>query len=173
MRAVSDSEFRWDKKRGRTFETDAMFGEVGVLSKETVRICAFAITSAVLIHVDGPTVRSALDYDLRLNRGLIDSVVSRMQRFIDTDDVTPKVSTHVRIAVYLLKLSASKGQDQSSLLLPASKTTISSMLKMTPESLSRSFRRLIDMGIIRISGRRVYLRDWTRLAAMAQSSKTD
>lgn len=153
------------------FETGAMFGEIGVLTQRPFHMHAVATDPTVLIHVDSAAVRSALDYDIGLARRLLDSMACRTQRLIDSIGVSSSLSAVARASAYLFELAGSKKPtDDSALVLPAPKATIASMLNMKPESLSRSFRRLLDLGVIRVRGRRVYVQDWAQLAGLAGRS---
>lgn len=151
------------------FEAGAMFGEIGVLTQRPLQMRALATDPSVLIHVNSDTVRSALDSDIGLARRLLDSMACRTQRLIDSIGVSSSVSTVARVAAYLFDLAGSKQTNgAASLMLPAPKATIASMLNMNPESLSRSFRHMINLGVVSIRGRKIDVRDWVMLAGLAK-----
>jgi len=74
-----------------------------------------------------------------------------------------------RLARYLIDLPAHHGPDgQVTARLPLTKKDIASLLDTTPESLSRSLRRLQESGVIRQTGpREVQVLDLDRLTALA------
>lgn len=155
------------------FEPGEMFGEIGVLRQKPFHMCALAADPTMLIHVDRKTVLAVLDYDMVLTRRLLDSMAFRTRRLIDSIGVSAPVSVDARVAAYLLERLETRGSCEGPILLPAPKATIASMLNTSPESFSRSLRRLIDMGLVRIGGRRVHVLDRMKLVTVAQRAAAD
>ena len=58
-------------------------------------------------------------------------------------------------------------------MLPAPKKAIASMLNLTPETLSRVLRSMVEDGVLTVGGRRIHVRDLSLLAAMVSSGKDD
>lgn len=150
------------------FGPGEMFGEIGVLRHEPFHMCALATDPTVLIHVGRAMVCSVLDDDIVLTRRLLDSLACRTQKLIDSIGVSAPVSVDARVAAYLLELLEARDSCEGPILLPAPKATIASILNTSPESFSRSLRRLIDMDLLRIGGRRVHVLDRAKLATVAQ-----
>ena len=71
-----------------------------------------------------------------------------------------------RLARYLLNLG---NQTAASVSLPVSKTQLASNLGTTSETLSRSFRKLADDEVIRVSGKKIEILDADRLFGLAES----
>jgi len=57
--------------------------------------------------------------------------------------------------------------------LPAPKKAIASLLNLTPETLSRVLRSMVEDGVLTVGGRRIHVRDRSLLAAMVSSGKDD
>jgi len=62
----------------------------------------------------------------------------------------------------LLQISAD-ASDASNITLPASKTTIASLLNLTPETLSRTIAKLQQLGLIEVNGKDVMIIDVKKL----------
>lgn len=77
-----------------------------------------------------------------------------------------------RIALFLLgmldRLEAASGKAESMVFLPMNRTDIASYLCLTIETVSRSFTRLRDAGVISVDGRQIGIRDRDRLATLSR-----
>ena len=71
-----------------------------------------------------------------------------------------------RLARYLADLG---GDQHASLVLPASKSQLASNLGTVSETLSRTFRKLSDEGIIQVQGKNIEFLDTDRLLDLADS----
>ena len=84
------------------------------------------------------------------------------QRLVDAEQrVTELASTDVttRLANYLIDLAPTVTDAQVSVTLPLTKHETASYLGTTPESFSRSLRKLEQSGLIEMAGRTIWLRD--------------
>lgn len=73
-----------------------------------------------------------------------------------------------RLAQYLLELG---GDAKPQIDLPISKTQLASRLGTVSETLSRTFRKLSDEGIIRVSGKTIAILDVDRLIDLAEKCR--
>lgn len=108
---------------------------------------------------------AAIEQDPDLSARMLREVSSRVQKLIDAICTTSSRLGITRVASYLIELSsAADGTD--SVQLPAPKRTVASLLSLTHESFSRIMRRMIDDGIIAMTGRNVRILDEPRLRAL-------
>ena len=78
-----------------------------------------------------------------------------------------------RVAAFLIDLShrlAKQGHRAERFRLTMSRADIASYLRLTPETLSRIFRRLQDQGLIRVTGRQLELADLPGLTELAAAA---
>lgn len=155
------------------FERGRMFGEIGVFTGKRYRTWTEAIELTTLIHVDASAVLATVNGDHELTRRMLASVTARMQRLIDSIGVASPATADVRVAAYLLELAGDTSTAEApSLTLPASKGTIASLLNLSQESLSRTLRRLMDAGVLRVTGRRIRICDRDKLLELTTSQSS-
>lgn len=150
------------------FGPGQMFGEIGIFMHSSYRAWAQAVDRCTLIHVERAQVMSAIERDQELSSRMLKEVSSRVQKLIDAICTTSSRLGVTRVASYLCELSE-RNADAASVYLPAPKRTVASLLSLTHESFSRIMRRLIDDGVIAMSGRNVDIVDRARLRALCQA----
>jgi CRP-like cAMP-binding protein len=74
-------------------------------------------------------------------------------------------SARLRLAGYLLRHAPP--DPVAPIELVAGKAVIASRLNVTPETMSRLLRDFSFEGLIKVSGRRISVLDWERMAALA------
>lgn len=147
------------------FAAQQMFGEIGIFMHSSYKAWAQAVDRCTLIHVEKRQVMAAIEQDPDLSARMLREVSSRVQKLIDAICTTSSRLGITRVASYLIELSsAADGTD--SVQLPAPKRTVASLLSLTHESFSRIMRRMIDDGIIAMTGRNVRILDEPRLRAL-------
>lgn len=137
------------------FEHGRMFGEIGVFTGERYRTWTETVAPTTLLHVDKACVLTAVATDHALCQRMLRTVTARIQRLIDSIGVASPTTADVRVAAYLLELAERAEPSAPWLTLPAPKATIASLLNLSKESLSRVLRRMMDSGVLRVSGRRI------------------
>ncbi len=153
------------------FEPGGMFGEIGVFTGQRYRTWTQAVGAAVLIHVPRERMLEAVEVDNALSNRMLVAVCARTQRLVDAISSMASGTASVRVASYLLEqLERAPGTD-TSIVLPAPKKAIASLLNLTPETLSRVLRNMVKEGVITVGGRRIHVRNRPLLAAMVSSGR--
>ena len=148
------------------FEPGGMFGEIGVFTGQRYRTWTQAIGAAVLIHVPREQMLAAVQVDNALCNRMLAAVCARTQRLVDAISSTASGTASVRVASYLLEQSERAPRPDTCIVLPAPKRAIASLLNLTPETLSRVLRNMVEEGVLTVGGRRIHVRDKARLIAM-------
>lgn len=148
------------------FEPGGMFGEIGVFTGARYRTWTQAVGSVVLIHVPRERVLAAVALDNALSNRMLVAVCARIQRLIDAIGSTAGGPAAVRVASYLLEQLERGARSDGCIVLPAPKKTIASLLNLTPETLSRVLRNLVEEGVLTVSGRRIRVRNRAQLARL-------
>ncbi|MDX9885180.1 Crp/Fnr family transcriptional regulator [Thauera sp.] len=154
------------------FEPGGMFGEIGVFTGQRYRTWTQAIGAVVLIHVARERMLEAVAVDNALCNRMLGAVCARTQRLVDAISSTASGTASVRVASYLLEQLGRSPRPDACVVLPAPKKAIASLLNLTPETLSRVLRNMVEEGVITVGGRRIHVRNRPLLAAML-SSGTD
>ena len=154
------------------FETGGMFGEIGVFTGERFRTWPRAVGAVVLIHVPRERVLGAVALDNALSNRMLVAVCARIQRLIDAIGNTTGGPASVRVAAYLLEQFERSARTDGCIVLPAPKKTIASLLNLTPETLSRVLRNLVEDGVLTVNGRRIRVRNRAPLARLVTQGET-
>jgi len=148
------------------FEPGGMFGEIGVFTGACYRTWTQAVGAVVLVHVPRERVLAAVAIDTSLSNRMLVAVCARIQRLIDAIGSTAGGPAAVRVATYLLEQLERGARSDGCIVLPAPKKTIASLLNLTPETLSRVLRNLVEEGVLAVSGRRIRVRNRAQLARL-------
>ena len=148
------------------FEPGGMFGEIGVFTGQCYRTWTQAIGASVLIHVPRERMLEAVAMDNALSNRMLGAVCARTQRLIDSISSTASGAASVRVASYLLEQLERTVRPDGCIVLPAPKKAIASLLNLTPETLSRVLRTMMEEGVLSVGGRRIHVRNRTQLAQM-------
>ena len=155
------------------FEPGSMFGEIGVFTGQCYRTWTQAIGASVLIHVPRERMLEAVAMDNALSNRMLTAVCARIQRLVDAISSTASGTASLRVASYLLEQLERSPRTDACIVLPAPKKAIASLLNLTPETLSRVLRSMVEDGVLTVGGRRIHVRDRSLLAAMVSSGKDD
>lgn len=155
------------------FEPGGMFGEIGVFTGQCYRTWTQAIGASVLIHVPRERMLEAVAMDNALSNRMLTAVCARIQRLVDAISSTASGTASLRVASYLLEQLDRSPRTDACIVLPAPKKAIASLLNLTPETLSRVLRSMVEDGVLTVGGRRIHVRDRSLLAAMVSSGKDD
>ena len=155
------------------FEPGGMFGEIGVFTGQCYRTWTQAIGASVLIHVPRERMLEAVAMDNALSNRMLTAVCARIQRLVDAISSTASGTASLRVASYLLEQLERSPRTDACIVLPAPKKAIASLLNLTPETLSRVLRSMVEDGVLTVGGRRIHVRDRSLLAAMVSSGKDD
>ena len=155
------------------FEPGSMFGEIGVFTGQCYRTWTQAVGASVLIHVPRERMLEAVAMDNALSNRMLTAVCARIQRLVDAISSTASGTASLRVASYLLEQLERSPRTDACIVLPAPKKAIASLLNLTPETLSRVLRSMVEDGVLTVGGRRIHVRDRSLLAAMVSSGKDD
>lgn len=152
------------------FEPGGMFGEIGVFTGQRYRTWTQAIGATVLIHVPRARMLEAVAVDNALSNRMLGAVCARIQRLVDVISSTASGAASVRVAGYLLEQLERTERPDGCIVLPAPKKAIASLLNLTPETLSRVLHTMAEEGVLSVGGRRIQVRNRSRLAQMGASA---
>lgn len=138
------------------------FGEAVLFLERQFPVYAQATLDARLLIVPKNIIFSLLDNDPTVARKMLAGLSVRMHQLVQDIEMLSLQSCTQRFIGYLLQISAD-AEDANSITLPASKTTIASLLNLTPETLSRTMTKLQQAGLIEVNGKDIVITDIARL----------
>lgn len=138
------------------------FGEAILFLDRQFPVFAQAILDSQVLLVPKSLIFSMLDHDAMFARKMLAGLSIRMHQLVQDIEMLSLQSCTQRFIGYLLQMSAD-APDASNITLPASKTTIASLLNLTPETLSRTLAKLQQLGLIEVNGKDVMITDVKKL----------
>jgi len=149
-------------------EAGGTFAEVAAMGGFKVPASAQAVASTLCVLLPQTPFRKTLEEDHPLCLGMLAGLSSWVKHLVGLlEDVVLRDAAG-RIANYLLDAPRSRDGDVA---LPSLKRYVASHLNLTSETFSRTFRRLVDAGLISIGEKnRVRIVSPERLRSIAQGT---
>lgn len=138
------------------------FGEAILFMERQFPVYAQAIMDSHVLLVPKSLIFSMLDNDHLFARKMLAGLSIRMHQLVQDIEMLSLQSCTQRFIGYLLQISAD-APDGSKITLPTSKTTIASLLNLTPETLSRTLAKLQQLELIEVNGKDVSITDVKKL----------
>lgn len=138
------------------------FGEAILFLERQFPVYAQATLDSDVLLVPKSLIFSMLDNDSLFSRKMLAGLSIRMHQLVQDIEMLSLQSCTQRFIGYLLQISAD-APDASNITLPASKSTIASLLNLTPETLSRTLAKLQQLGLIAVNGKDVMITDVKKL----------
>ena len=138
------------------------FGEAILFMERQFPVYAQAILNSHVLLVPKSLIFSMLDTDHLFARKMLAGLSIRMHQLVQDIEMLSLQSCTQRFIGYLLQISAD-APDGSKITLPTSKTTIASLLNLTPETLSRTLAKLQQLELIEVNGKDVSITDVKKL----------
>lgn len=128
-----------------------------------------AVTRVRAIRIDAEAIRATIHSDPDIAIGMIASTAQHLFGLMRQIEHLKALKGPERVAEFLLSLTdASKGS--AAIALPFDKTLIAARLGMQPESLSRAFSRLREVGV-HVDGAEVRIADVAQLSCFAHAGE--
>lgn len=151
-----------------------VFGDSGLIWGSCYGVCATVIQAGLLMKIPSGTLLMAIQQDKELGMRFMGEHSRRIRGLLQRIGHYATDSSISRVACFLLSLPTDKQPFDNTITFPAAKLLIASMLNMSCEAFSRALRKLMDEGLIIVSGNKVTLLSRERLEgllAQAASAK--
>lgn len=131
------------------------FGEAIIfLDQAFFPIYAQVTMDSQLLLVPKQVIFSLLERDTTVSRKMLAGLSMRNRQLVQDIESVALLTCTQRLIGYLIQIS-SGAADSSHVILPASKTTIASLLNLAPETLSRIMQKLQHQGLIEVCGKKI------------------
>lgn len=141
------------------------FGEALVFLEQVSPVTATATVASTVVLIPGSVVLEKVDGSRGFTRQLLAGMSRRLFQLVSDRELACATSARERIVAYLIRGLEPGVTGGTSLRLPEPKRRIADRLSMTPETLSRSLREMVDEGLITVRGRTVHIPHLERLKA--------
>lgn len=153
------------------FGEGEIVGEVPVFQGTAYPACAMAVTDVELIYFSRSSFVSLGRQQPEIFLNMLAILSRRLRHFVElVDDLSLKDVTS-RLAKFLINLSMSA--DSEIIDLSLSKTALASRLGTIPATLSRTFKKLQDIRIIKVTGSRIKIQNSEKLLDLANGAKIE
>lgn len=135
------------------------FGEAIIfLDQASFPIYAQATTDSQLLLIPKQVIFDLLKQDMTVSRKMLAGLSVRNRQLVQDIESVALLTSTQRLIGYLLQIVAGE-HGSGNIRLPASKTTIASLLNLTPETLSRTLLKLQQQKLIEVDGKDITIID--------------
>lgn len=137
-----------------------VFGEAVIfLDQAFFPIYAQATLDSRLMQVPKWLIFDLLERDITVARKMLAGLSLRNRQLVQDIESVALLTCTQRLIGYLLQCSSEVNGSSHQIILPASKSTIASLLNLTPETLSRVMLKLQQQGLIEVRGKEITITD--------------
>lgn len=138
------------------------FGEAAMFLDTAVPVGTQAIHESMVLTIPKAAIYKLIEENPRIAHLMLAGMSMRMHRLIQDIKALSLQSASERVVGYLLQLCSDQKITQN-IILPAKKSTIASLLNLTPETLSRTLAKLEKQGLIFVNATEIQIPDSERL----------
>ena len=146
------------------------FGEVAVFAGRSFPANAQTLNNSRLLFLPRSEFVNLISTNPSLAMEMLAVLSIRLRQFTMQIESLSLKEVPGRLASYLMLLSSERSEPES-VDLPISKGQLASLLGTIPETLSRIFARMSQQGLVRVSGRTIFLIDRPGLADLSKNGK--
>lgn len=147
------------------------FADIPLFDGVNYPVNAMSLKESVALLVPKDSFLSLLKSDPDISFKMLAGFAKRLKSLIAQVEGLTSQEVHIRLAKYLLnevKLSRTENFSEPFIKLSVPKSTIASYIGTITETLSRTFKKLQDDGIIRVSGKKIFISDYKKLKALTK-----
>lgn len=152
------------------FTQGRSFGEAVALSGDDYPVSAEAVTETRLLHVRASVLSGLMQERPEIATAILSSAFRHLQGLVSQLEQLKAHTGAQRVAEFLLEL-CNVHDGSCTIRLPYDKTLIAGRLGMQPQSLSRAFNRLEDIGV-KISHNQATIMDVAKLRAYTMEDRS-
>jgi|JI6StandDraft_1071083.scaffolds.fasta_scaffold21552_5 CRP-like cAMP-binding protein len=153
-------------------ETGCCFGDITMFNGEPYFMDVQALEDCALLYIPRKSIVELIERDSQFAMSMLGSLAARVRGLvgdIESFSLQPPVT---RLVTYLLRLLPENCAKSAKVDLSISKQVVAARLNLAPETLSRHFKELSDMGLVSVQGRTVLVHDVDKLGTfLGESSK--
>lgn len=138
-------------------------GEITMLQGCPYYLRAQALEDSSLLFVPRNVIVRLIERDSHFAMRMLAGLSMRMRNVIDDIEAFSLQPPAARLVTYLMRLLPLDSVTPTKINLSINKSIVAAQLNLTPETLSRYFRELINLGLVSLEGRTVLIHDVDRL----------
>ncbi len=134
-----------------------IFAEITIIENR-YPVNAVALEKSTVLKINGKSFLNFLANDMDLNKKFMFMLLQRIKTLLSRLEIVGTESVEERLLHYLKELAMKKGNEFT---LPISKGELASLLFTSPETISRTFAKLRDKGILEMDGKKIIVKNLT------------
>lgn len=147
------------------------FAEVPMFEGGNYPACAQTLEESILLFIPKDEFLDLIQKDISLSLKMIAGFAKRLKSLSQRiEDISSKDVTY-RLAKYLIEEIEKNGTynlAEPFIRLSITKSDVASFLGTITETLSRTFKKLQNENIIRVEGKKIFIKDYSRLKDLAK-----
>ena len=144
-------------------KTGGTFGDITMFLERPYYLNAQALEDSLLIFIPREAILSLIEKDSRFAMRMLASLSMRMRNVVDDIESFSLQPPAARLITYLMRLLPSGAMTSATIELSINKNIVAAHLNLTPETLSRYFKTLTNLGLVSLNGKTVLVHDIDRL----------
>lgn len=134
-----------------------IFAEITIIDNK-YPVNAVALEKSTVLKINGKSFLNFLAKDTDLNKKFMFMLLQRIKTLLSRLEIIGTESVEERVLHYIKELAMKKGNEFT---LPISKGELASLLFTSPETISRTFAKLRDKGILEMDGKKIIVKNLT------------
>lgn len=141
------------------------FGDITMLNGEGYFLNVQALEDSLFLYLPRAAIVALIERDSAFAMDMLRSLSSRVRGIVEDIESYSLQPPTQRLVRYLLRLLPPGPAQSAQVELPVDKHVVAAHLNLTPETLSRCLRELVDGGLMTVAGRQLVIHSAERLGA--------
>ncbi len=145
------------------------FGDITMFNGQPYFLNVQALEDSLHLHVPREAIVRLIEHDSRFALRMLGSLAVRVRSLVGDIEAFSLQPPAARLVSYLMQLLPANCLRTARVELTMSKNMVAAHLNLRPETLSRYFKELTDVGLVTIEGRSVLVHDVDRLGTFLKA----
>ena len=153
-------------------EAGETFGDITMFNGQPYFLNVQALEDTLFLHVPREAIVKLIEHDSRFALRMLGSLAVRVRSLVGDIEAFSLQPPAARLVSYLMQLLPANCLSSARVELTMSKNMVAAHLNLRPETLSRYFKELTDIGLVTLEGRSVLVHDVDRLGTFLREQVT-
>ncbi len=131
-----------------------IFAEITIIESQ-YPVNAVALEKSIVLKINGKKFLDFLASNNDLNKKFMFMLLQRIKTLLSRLEIVGTESVEERVLHYIYDIASKKGKEFT---LPISKGELASLLFTSPETISRTFNKLKERGLIEVDGKKIIVK---------------
>jgi CRP-like cAMP-binding protein len=151
------------EKPVQIIEAGSSFGDITMFNGDSYFMNVQALEDSLFYYVPREAIMQLISNDPQFAMHMLGSLSSKVKSLVDDIESFTLQPPAARLITYLLRLLPHDCAKTAKIELNMNKNIVAAQLNLTPETLSRYFKELMNKGLVTVEGRWVFVHDVDQL----------